>query len=76
MLTYEDIINFTNNYKVENNNVYNKSNNELVLDENIILKVKTSILIYNEAKIDYKNRMRGETKTPEDFFTKNGNFKH
>lgn len=67
MLTYQDIINYTSNYKIENNNVYNKSNNQQVLDENIILKVKTSILVYNEAKTDYANRMRGETKTPEDF---------
>lgn len=68
MLTYEEIINYTSNYKVENGIVIDKINNQQIKDESIILKVKSSILIYLNANNIHKDdiHLNGrETKTKE-----------
>lgn len=49
MLTYEEILNYCSNYKIENGIVFDKRTNKQVLDEDIILKVKSSILLFREA---------------------------
>ena len=67
MLQVEDIKNYCTNYKIENGNVIDKNTNNVVQDENIILRVKASILIFNDAKEAFDNKMRGETKTFSDF---------
>lgn len=67
MLSYQEIIDYCSNYKMINGVVVDKRNNAQVNDENVILKVKSSILIYNEAKSNYMNRRRGDTKTQEDY---------
>lgn len=56
MLTTNDIKNYLSNYIIQNGIVIDKSTNQEVENEDIILKVKTSILIYNEAKSSYENR--------------------
>ena len=67
MLQVDDIKNYCTNYKIENGNVIDKKTNTIVLDENIILNVKASILIFNDAKEAFNNQIRGETKTFSDF---------
>lgn len=49
MLTYEEIINYCSNYRIENGTVFDKRTNKQVLDEDTILKVKASVLLFKEA---------------------------
>lgn len=55
MLTIEQIKNNINNYSVSNGVVIQKNNNQQITDEQTILEVKSSILIYNEAKANYQS---------------------
>ena len=55
MLNYEDIMNYCSNYRVENGSVFNKKTNQQVFDEEIILKVKASVLLFNESKKEYQS---------------------
>lgn len=55
MLTIEQIKNNINNYSVSNGVVIQKNNNQQITDEQTILEVKSSILIYNEAKASYQS---------------------
>lgn len=73
MLSYEEIISFCENYRIENKIVYDKNTNEHVTDEDIILRVKSSFLIYKEAKKAYKSDISqfGSTRrSKEDYITK------
>lgn len=49
-MTINDIKNYIDNYVIQNGKVYLKSNNQQVLDEETILKIKSARLIYNEAR--------------------------
>lgn len=55
-MTYEEILEYYKNYKVNNKVVYDKAGN-VITDEDVILKVKTSILLLNEARGTYKEDM-------------------
>lgn len=73
MLSYEEIKNYCTNYKIENGTVIEKSSNKPVTDEETILKVKSSILIFKEAQDTYKKDMEqfGRTsRSQEDYITK------
>lgn len=73
MLTYEEIMNYCSNYKIENGTVIDKLNNQKVTDENTLLRVKTSILLFKEAKESYQSDVQqfGRTsKTQQDYITK------
>ncbi len=65
MLKPEDIINYCFDYKVENGKVIEKSTNARVKNEELILKIKTAILIFKEAysSYNYDLKMYGKTKT-------------
>ena len=55
MLTLDKIKNNVNNYYVNNGVVYYRKNDNIISDEQTILEVKSSFLIYNESKISYKS---------------------
>ena len=73
MLSYEEIMNYCSKYKIENNIVINKQNNQQVLDEDTILKVKSSILIFRESKDSYQFDIQqsGKTKKSQEDYIKN-----
>lgn len=73
MLNYEDIMNYCSNYRVENGSVFNKKTNQQVFDEEIILKVKASVLLFNESKKEYqsdKQQFGKVFKSQEDYIKK------
>ena len=73
MLSYEDIKNYCANYKIENGIVIEKNSDRQINDEDIVLRVKSSLLIFSEAHDTYKNDMRqfGKTnKSQDDYITK------
>lgn len=73
MLSYEEIMNYCSNYRVENGNVFDKNTNHQILDEDIILKVKSSILLFKESKESYQSDMQqfGKvSKSQEDYIRK------
>lgn len=73
MLSYEEIMNYCSNYRVENGNVFDKNTNQQVIDEDIILKVKSSILLFKESKESYQSDMQqfGKvSKSQEDYIKK------
>ena len=73
MLSYEEIINYCSNYKIENGIVIDKKTNKKVVDEEIILKVKSSVLIFRESKDSYQSDIQqfGKTnKSQEDYIRK------
>ena len=76
MLTYEEILNNCSNYIVKNNKIYEKNTNIEVVDEDKILRIKSSILLFKEARKDYEEiiKMFGKTDKPKDYFLKNGAF--
>ena len=63
MLTVEQVKNNISNYRIENGIVIDKSNNQPVQDEDKVLEVKSSVMMYREAKALYDKRLRG---APED----------
>ena len=70
MLSYEEIISNISNYKIENGIVVDKKTNSELLDEDSIIRVKSSILIFKEAKNSYQMDLQqfGKTnKTQEDY---------
>ena len=74
MLSYEEIMNYCSNYRVENGNVFDKNTNQQIIDEDIILKVKSSILLFKESKKSYQSDMQqfGKvSKSQEDYIKKN-----
>lgn len=73
MLNYEEIMNYCLNYKIENGVVIDKQTNQKVLDENTILKVKASVLLFLESKDAYQSDIQqfGKTnKSQEDYIKK------
>ena len=73
MLSYEEIMNYCSNYRVENGNVFDKNTNQQIIDEDIILKVKSSILLFKESKKSYQSDMQqfGKvSKSQEDYIKK------
>lgn len=58
MLSYEEIMNYCSNYRVKNGNVFDNNTNQQILDKDIILKVKSSILLFKEAKKSYQSDMQ------------------
>lgn len=73
MLSYEEIMNYCSNYKIDNGIVIDKNTNQQVIDEEIVLRVKTSILIFKESKDAYQSDIQqfGKTnKSQEDYIKK------
>ena len=73
MLSYEEIMNYCSNYRVENGNVFDKNTNQQIIDEDIILKVKSSILLFKGSKESYQSDMQqfGKvSKSQEDYIKK------
>lgn len=72
MLSYEDIMNYCSNYRVENGNVFDKNTNQQILDENVILKVKSSILLFKESKESYQSDVQqfGKTNKSQEYYIK------
>lgn len=66
MLSYDDIKNYCSLYKVENGVVFEKASNKQITDENLILKIKTAILIFKEAKANYNSEVQQFGKTYKD----------
>lgn len=66
-MTINDIKNYVDNYTIQNGNVYLKSNNQQILDEEIILKVKSARLIYNEAREKFQSDTQQFGKPNGDF---------
>lgn len=66
-MTIYEIKNYTDNYIVQNGNVYLKSNGQQILDEETILKVKSSRLIYNQAREKYQSDTKQFGKPNGDF---------
>ena len=66
-MTINDIKNYIDNYVIQNGKVYLKSNNQQVLDEEIILKVKSARLIYNEAREKFQSDTQQFGKPNGDF---------
>ena len=64
MLTVEQVKNNISNYRIENGIVIDKKTNQQVHDENKILEVKSSVLVYRDARSLYERRLRG---APEDY---------
>lgn len=58
MLDKNTIKELISKYYVSEGQVFEKEGNNLVLDENICLKVMSSYLIYNEAKISYQGDVK------------------
>lgn len=59
MLTVKQVKNNISNYKIENGIVFDKSTNRAIQDEEKILEIKSSVMIYREAKQLFDSRLRG-----------------
>lgn len=75
MLSIDDVKENVNNYYTQEKKVFSKKDNKLVVDEQKILEVKSSILIYNRARINYKEMQRNVGKdrllqTDPDYYIK------
>lgn len=73
MLTYEEIINYCSNYRVENGKIIDKKSNLQMKDEDMILKIKSSILLYRESNESYQSALKqfGKVnKSQEDYIKK------
>lgn len=66
-MTINDIKKYIDEYVIQNGNVYLKSNNQQILDEDTILKVKSARLIYNEAREKYQSDAQQFGKPNGDF---------
>ena len=65
-ITITEINNLLKNYTIINGTIYQKENNQVVQDEEIILKVKTARLIYNEARSTYQDTIKQFGKSSKD----------
>ena len=73
MLTYDEIIKYCTDYKIENGIVIDKRTNQQITDENIILKVKSSVLLFKESKEAYQADLAQfgkTTKSQQDYIKK------
>ena len=59
MLTVEQVKTNISNYKILNGVVIDKSSNYPIQNEDKILEVKSSVMMYREAKVLYEERIRG-----------------
>ena len=66
-MTINEIKNYVDNYIVQNGNVYLKDDNQQILDEETILKVKSARLIYNQAREKYQSDAQQFGKPNGDF---------
>ena len=66
-MTINEIKNYVDNYIVQNGNVYLKDDNQQILDEETILKVKSARLIYNQARENYQSDAQQFGKPNGDF---------
>lgn len=58
MLSREEIIEYCSTYKVVNDKIINIKTTQEVTDTNMILKIKSAILIYREAHLSYKEDLQ------------------
>lgn len=58
MFSYEELMNYCSNYRIEKGIVFDKNTNQQIKDEETILKIKSSILIYTESKELYQSDMK------------------
>lgn len=58
MLTYDEIIKYLNMYNYNKGNIIDKSSGEIIQDNELILKVKTAMLVYGIALDDVKTDIR------------------
>lgn len=73
MLKYEEVINYCSNQKIENGTVIDKQTDQKVLDEDAILKIKSSILPFKDSKDAYQLDLQQFGKTnqfQEDYIKK------
>lgn len=72
MLSYEEIMNFCSNYMIQNGVVIDKNTNQQVLDEDTILKVRSSVLLFNEAKSAYQSDVKqfGNVNKNQEYYIK------
>lgn len=72
MLSHEEIMNYCSNYKIEDGVVIDKHNNQQVLNEDIILKIKSSILLFKESKDAYQSDIQqfGKTNKSQEYYIK------
>lgn len=67
MFASNEIKDYLEKYVINDGNVYLKDDNRLVVDENIILRVKSARLIYNEARVKYQSDIKQFGKSNGDF---------
>lgn len=70
MLTYDEIIKYLSMYNYDKGNIIDKSSGEIIQDNELILKVKTAMLVYGIALHDFKSDIkdRGQSgKTKEKY---------
>jgi len=67
MFTIEEIKNYSENYYIQNGVVFSKSDRKQIVNEDIILKVKSARLIYNEARDKYQSDTQQFGKPNGDF---------
>lgn len=64
MLTYDEIIKYLSMYNYDKGNIIDKSSGEVIQDNELILKVKTAMLVYgialDDVKTDIRDRGRSE----------------
>lgn len=73
MLTYDKIMKYCSDYKVENGIVIDKKSNQQVTDEDVILKVKSSVLLFKESRESYQSdisQFGKTTKSQKDYIKK------
>lgn len=58
MLTYDEIIKYLTMYNYNKGNIIDKSSGEIIQDNELILKVKTAMLVYGIALDDVKTDIR------------------
>lgn len=70
MLSYDEIIKYISMYNYDKGNIIDKSSGEIIQDNELILKVKTAMLVYGIALHDFKSDIkdRGQSgKTKEKY---------
>ena len=64
LLTYDEIIKYLSMYNYDKGNIIDKSSGEIIQDNELILKVKTAMLVYgialDDVKTDIRDRGRSE----------------
>lgn len=73
MLSYDEIIKYLSMYKYDRGNIVDKNSGEILKDNELILKVKTAMLVYGIALDDVKTdiRDRGRSEKSKEKYIKN-----